>query len=215
MLNKVLHSAVSEKKRSTSRQWLCFPIKELYSKLRLNATADLSGPQRPFVQAATTVSTPKAASGSHTPTALRAGVSACHFTGCRFVSVSGFQKTELNTLYVEDSQQLNGQTTFWDKSGTYYIYWCSRNSEYQIGSQGDWNKNLGGGCYAFASAQSSAHFTNANWEEWWDSSWQQASAAQVVCSGMFVALSGALFCTIPSTASGLRTYQPVFGLFLA
>lgn len=49
------------------------------------------------------------------------------------VEFSGFSKQELNTTYVEKAEeQIQGRGSYWDLSGTYFLYWQSSMKRWAI-----------------------------------------------------------------------------------
>eukprot|EP00933_Yihiella_yeosuensis_P044207 TRINITY_DN39305_c0_g1_i1.p1 TRINITY_DN39305_c0_g1~~TRINITY_DN39305_c0_g1_i1.p1 ORF type:complete len:341 (+),score=53.95 TRINITY_DN39305_c0_g1_i1:42-1025(+) len=109
----------------------------------------------------------------------------------RFVKLGGFKKESLNEEYLEgptDDYQMQGQPTYWQESGEYFMYYCERFKKWRIAAISAFGKNMDGNCYAFVS--DGYPYRDIldpklikGWIEVEDGQWQNRSNAGVVAIG--------------------------------
>jgi len=105
------------------------------------------------------------------------------------VEFSGFgYKTELNTQYTERSdpdEEIQGKATFWDASGTYFIYWQSSTNRWAICDKASLKLAKDGMTPGWAYRTDPLHFAKAN--KWMEAvggtGWQMATVMCTILEG--------------------------------
>jgi len=102
------------------------------------------------------------------------------------VEFSGFSKQELNTQFVEKADdEIQGRASFWDPSGTYFIYWQKSMKRWAICDKVSLQPAKNGLAPGWAYRTDSQHFAKASsgWLEAWGKDWQPVSVTCMVLEG--------------------------------
>eukprot|EP00928_Gymnodinium_smaydae_P027913 TRINITY_DN21436_c0_g1_i1.p1 TRINITY_DN21436_c0_g1~~TRINITY_DN21436_c0_g1_i1.p1 ORF type:complete len:691 (+),score=54.54 TRINITY_DN21436_c0_g1_i1:662-2734(+) len=112
------------------------------------------------------------------------------------VTFGGFDHGFLNTRFHLGDERINGEKVYWTSSKSYFLYFCSKWSQWRIAWRGNRAKIENGGCYGWAHSNGNVDIfdpKNKGWGEWTGSSWKQKPNAGVihVDASQDVALIGA------------------------
>mmetsp|Transcript_73268 Transcript_73268/g.177171 ORF Transcript_73268/g.177171 Transcript_73268/m.177171 type:complete len:576 (-) Transcript_73268:171-1898(-) len=102
------------------------------------------------------------------------------------VEFSGFAKEELNTQFVEKSdEEIQGRSSYWDLSGTYFVYWQKSMKRWAICDKVSLQPAKNGLAPGWAYRTDSQHFAKASsgWVESWGREWKQATVTCLVLEG--------------------------------
>jgi len=101
------------------------------------------------------------------------------------VEFSGFSKPELNTTYVEKAEeQIQGRASFWDLSGTYFVYWQSSMRRWAICDRVSLQPARSGLTPGWAYRTDSQHFAkSSSWMESWGREWRSTNVTCLVLEG--------------------------------
>jgi len=101
------------------------------------------------------------------------------------VEFTGFSKKELNTQYVEKpDEEIQGKPSFWDLSGTYFVYWQSSMKRWAICDKISLQPAKSGLAPGWAYRTDSQHFAKSSgWMEAWGRDWQPTSVTCLVLEG--------------------------------
>jgi len=101
------------------------------------------------------------------------------------VHFSGFRKAEINTQFTERSEEeVQGKPTFWDASGTYFIYWQQSHKRWAICDNISLSLAQSGLAPGWAYRKDSQHFTKASsWMEVWGKDWVLTTAVCTLLEG--------------------------------
>jgi len=109
----------------------------------------------------------------------------------RTITLGGFTTADLNEEYLEgpnDEYVMQGQPTFWQASGAYFMYLCSQYSKWRIAAISAFSDNKNGKCFAFVSdAYQNRDILNASlikgWIEVEEGQWAVREDAGTVAVG--------------------------------
>uniref|UniRef100_A0A7S1MN98 Uncharacterized protein n=1 Tax=Alexandrium catenella TaxID=2925 RepID=A0A7S1MN98_ALECA len=102
------------------------------------------------------------------------------------VEFSGFNKDELNTQFIEKGdEEIQGRVTYWDLSGTYFIYWQSSMKRWAICDKVSLQPAKKGLAPGWAYRTDSQHFAKASsgWVESWGREWRPVAVTCMVLEG--------------------------------
>mmetsp|Transcript_36089 Transcript_36089/g.114731 ORF Transcript_36089/g.114731 Transcript_36089/m.114731 type:complete len:626 (-) Transcript_36089:123-2000(-) len=101
------------------------------------------------------------------------------------VELSGFFKQELNTQFAEKADdEIQGRASYWDPSGTYFIYWQSSMKRWAICDKVSLQPAKSGLAPGWAYRTDSQHFAKSSgWMEAWGREWKDVSVTCMVLEG--------------------------------
>lgn len=102
------------------------------------------------------------------------------------VEFSGFNKDELNTQFVEKSdEEIQGRVSYWDLSGTYFIYWQSAMNRWAICDKASLQPAKNGLAPGWAYRTDAQHFAkeSSGWMEAWGREWKTVKVTCMVLEG--------------------------------
>lgn len=101
------------------------------------------------------------------------------------VEFSGFSKEELNTQYAErPDEEIQGRPSFWDSSGTYFIYWQSSMARWALCDRVSLSAAKSGLAPGWAYRTDGNHFARSSgWMEVWGREWKAATVTCTVLEG--------------------------------
>jgi len=102
------------------------------------------------------------------------------------VALSGFTKPDLNTQYVErPDEQIQGKSSLWDPSGTYFIYWQESMKRWAICDMVSLQLARSGLAPGWAYRKDSQHFSRASsWMEVWGKGWRDCTVRCKILEGV-------------------------------
>mmetsp|Transcript_108357 Transcript_108357/g.334703 ORF Transcript_108357/g.334703 Transcript_108357/m.334703 type:complete len:636 (+) Transcript_108357:83-1990(+) len=102
------------------------------------------------------------------------------------VEFAGFGKEELNTQFIEKSdEEIQGRASYWDLSGTYFVYWQSSMKRWAICDKVSLQPAKNGLAPGWAYRTDSQHFakSSSGWMEAWGREWRQATVTCMILEG--------------------------------
>jgi len=101
------------------------------------------------------------------------------------VQFSGFSRQELNAIFKEKSdEEVQGKPTFWDPTGTYFIYWQQSMSRWAILDKASLHLAKSGLAPGWAYRTDCQHFARANtWMEVWGKDWKETTVRCQIIEG--------------------------------
>jgi len=101
------------------------------------------------------------------------------------VEFSGFGKKELNTQFVEKAdEEIQGRPSFWDLSGTYFLYWQSSMKRWAICDKVSLQPAKSGLAPGWAYRTDAQHFAKASgWMEAWGREWRAMNVTCMLLEG--------------------------------
>lgn len=101
------------------------------------------------------------------------------------VEFNGFSKKDLNTQYVEKAdEEIQGRVSFWDPSGTYFIYWQRSMRRWAVCDKLSLQPAKAGLAPGWAYRTDSQHFAKSSgWMEVYGRDWRPATAICTVLEG--------------------------------
>lgn len=99
---------------------------------------------------------------------------------------SGFSRQELNTQFSErQDEEIQGKPSFWDASGTYFVYWQESMKRWAICDSVSLKLAQSGLAPGWAYRKDSQHFARASsWKEVWGKDWRDATVRCTLLEGV-------------------------------
>lgn len=101
------------------------------------------------------------------------------------VHLSGFSRQELNAAFKERAdEEVQGKPTFWDPTGTYFLYWQESMQRWAILDKASLHLAKSGLAPGWAYRTDSEHFARASaWMEVWGKDWKETTVRCQVLEG--------------------------------